>query len=157
MAGLGKAAGAAGGITAAREDLLALLRSTARPWIFSTACPPATVSSVQKSLELIAGSEGARLREVLTTRARELRRRLGLPHGGPEGASPIIPVPVGDEVLALAVADRLLADHGVLCRAVRHPTVPKGAARLRLTVTALHSEDDIAQAAASVLRALEAE
>ena len=157
MAGLGKAAGAAGGITAAREDILALLRSTARPWIFSSALPPATVSSVQKSLDLIASSEGARLREVLTTRARELRRRLGLPHGGPEGASPIIPVPVGDEVLALAVADRLLADHGVLCRAVRHPTVPKGAARLRLTVTALHSEDDIAQAAASVLRAMEAE
>jgi len=157
MAGLAKAAGTAGGITAASEDLLALLRATARSWIFSSACPPSSAASAQKSLEIIAGSEGARLRELLTSRARDLRRRLGLPHAGPEGASPIIPVPVGDEGRALAVADRLLADHGILCRAVRHPTVPKGAASLRLTVTVQHSEDDIAQAATAVRRALEAE
>ena len=155
MAGLGKAAGAAGGITVAREDVLALLRSTARPWIFSSACPPATAASSQRSLELIAGPEGARLRDALASRARDLRRRLGLGHSGPGGASPIIPLTVGDEALALTVADRLLTDHGILCRAVRYPTVPRGAARLRLTVTALHSKDDIAHAASSVLLALE--
>ncbi len=157
MAGLGKAAGVAGGITVADPDLLTLLRTTARPWIFSTAPPPMAAAAAQAALDIVAGSEGARLREVLTTRARDLRRRLGLPWEGPEGASPIIPVPVGDEARALAVAARLLGEHGVLCRAVRHPTVPRGAARLRLTVTALHSEADIAQAAVAVSHALEIE
>ncbi len=156
MAGLGKAAGVAGGITVADSDVLTLLRTTARPWIFSSACPPASAAAAQRALEVIAGAEGGRLREVLATRARDLRRRLDLPWDGREGASPIIPVPVGDEARALAVAQRLLRDHGILCRAVRHPTVPRGAARLRLTVTALHSEEDIAQAAAAVSHALEA-
>jgi len=155
MAGLGKAAGAAGGITVGDPDLLALLRATARSWVFSSACPPSVAAAAQRSLEIIAGPEGARLRETLTTRARDLRRRLGLACEGPDGASPIVPVAVGDEARALAVADRLLAEHGVLCRAVRHPTVPKGAARLRFTVTALHSEADIAHAAVSIRDALE--
>lgn len=155
MAGLGKAAGGAGGLTAADEDLLALLRATARPWIFSSACPPAVAASVQRALEISAGPEGAALRERLVARARLLRQELALPHRGSGGASPIIPVPVGDEGRALAVASSLLEEHGVLCRAVRHPTVPRGAARLRLTVTALHSEDDVAQAAVAVRRALE--
>ncbi|MFH1532113.1 MAG: pyridoxal phosphate-dependent aminotransferase family protein [Pseudomonadota bacterium] len=156
MAGLGKAAGVAGGIIAADEALLALLRATARSWIFSSACPPSSAASAQKSLEIITGPEGARLRSLLTSRARDLRQRLGLPHAGPGGVSPIIPVPVGDEGRALAVADRLLADHGILCRAVRHPTVPRGAAGLRLTVTALHTAEDIVQAAIAVRCALEA-
>lgn len=155
MAGLGKAAGVAGGITAADADLLALLRTTARPWIFSSACPPGNAAAAQRGLEIIAGADGVRLREILEARARDLRRRLGLPADGPGGASPIIPVPVGDEALALAVAERLLAEHGILCRAVRHPTVPLGAARLRLTVTALHSAEHVAHAAAAVRRALE--
>jgi 8-amino-7-oxononanoate synthase len=156
MAGLGKAAGVAGGITVADAEILTLLRSTARPWIFSSACPPASAVAAQRALGIIAGADGARLRGLLETRARDLRRRLGLPADGPGGASPIVPVPVGDEARALAVADRLLADDGILCRAVRHPTVPLGAARLRLTVTALHSVDDIAHAAEAVRRALEA-
>ena len=91
----------------------------------------------------------------MTTRARDLRRRLGLPCRGPADASPIVPVHVGDEAAALAVADRLLREHGILCRAVRHPTVPRGAAQLRLTVTALHSEADITHAAVSISDALE--
>jgi len=150
MAGLGKAAGVAGGLTVAHEDILALLRSTARTWVFSTSLPPSVVAAAGASLGLITGPEGHRRREVLETRARDLRRRLGLPHEGPAGASPIIPVHVGDETRALSVADRLLAEHGILCRAVRHPTVPRGAARLRLTVTALHSEADITHAAKAI-------
>lgn len=150
MAGLGKAAGVAGGLTVANEDILALLRSTARTWVFSTSLPPTVVAAAGVSLGLIAGAEGSRGRELLATRARDLRGRLGLPHEGPAGASPIIPVHVGDEAKALAIADRLLMDHGIFCRAVRHPTVPLGAARLRLTVTAQHSEADIAHAANAI-------
>ncbi len=150
MAGLGKAAGVAGGLTVAHEDILALLRSTARTWVFSTSLPPAVVAAAGVSLGLITGPEGSRRREILASRARDLRGRLGIPHDGPAGASPIIPIHVGDEARALAMADRLLADHGILCRAVRYPTVPLGAARLRLTVTAQHSEADIIHAAKAI-------
>ena len=150
MAGLGKAAGVAGGLTVAHEDVLALFRSTARTWVFSTSPPPPVVAASEISLGLMTGPEGHRRREILASRARDLRHRLGLPHEGPAGASPIIPVHVGDEARAIAIADRLLTDHGVLCRAVRYPTVPLGAARLRLTVTASHSETDIIHAAKAI-------
>jgi len=155
MAGLGKAAGAMGALTVATAEILDLLRATARPWIFSTALPPAVTAAATAALEILGGAEGAALRGLLAAKARRLRRGLGLPTEGPEGASHIVPVPVGDEERSVTVAARLLDEHGILCRAVRHPTVPRGASRLRLSVMAQHDPEELDRAAAAIRRLLE--
>ncbi len=129
----GKALGVSGAFVAGPADAIEYLIQRARPFIFSTAPPPAIAAALEASLEVI-GNEPER-RERLLARARYLRERLGL-----AGDSPIIPIIIGENERALAVALELQAA-GFDVRAIRPPTVPPGTARLRVTVNQGLSEE----------------
>ena len=122
----GKAMGVSGAFVTGPADAIEYLIQRARPFIFSTAPPPAIASALEASLEVIA--DEPERRERLLARARYLRERLGL-----AGDSPIIPIIIGENERAVAVARELQAA-GFDVRAIRPPTVPAGTARLRVTV-----------------------
>jgi 8-amino-7-oxononanoate synthase len=129
----GKAMGVAGAFVAGSGDAIEYLIQRARTFLFSTAPPPAIAAALEASLEVIA-CEPER-RERLRARARYLRRRLGL-----EGDSPIVPIIIGENERAVAVARELQAA-GFDVRAIRPPTVPPGTARLRIAVNQGLSEE----------------
>lgn len=122
----GKALGVAGAFVAGSENAIEYLIQRGRPFIFSTAPPPALAAALEASLEVI--EKEPERRERLFARATHLRARLGLP-----GTSQIIPVILGENERALAVAKALQAE-GFDVRAIRPPTVPEGTARLRISV-----------------------
>jgi 8-amino-7-oxononanoate synthase len=125
--------GVSGAFVAGSGDAIELLVQRARPFIFSTAAPPAVAAALAASLEVVV-SEPER-RERLLERARYLRGRLGL-----DGDSPILPVIIGENDKAVAVARELQAA-GFDVRAIRPPTVPAGTARLRVAVNEGVSEE----------------
>jgi len=122
----GKALGVGGAFVAGSENAIVYLIQRGRPFIFSTAPPPAMAAALEASLEVIEKEPERRGR--LLARSAQLRARLGLP-----GTSQIIPVILGENGLALTVAQALVAD-GFDVRAIRPPTVPEGTARLRISV-----------------------
>lgn len=139
---LGKAlGGASGGYISARQEIVELLRQKARPYLFSNSVPPSVVSGSLKALELV--KTGGDAREGLRANAalfRELMIRAGftlLP-----GEHPIIPVMFASEVEALQVATGL-HKHGIHAVAFSYPVVPLGKARIRIQLSAEHSEADI--------------
>ena len=140
MGTLGKAIGAAGGYIAGSRVLIDFLINKARPFIFSTAPPPAVAAAAAAGIRLIASAEGARRLEQLWQRADELPAAWRTP------AAPraIIPIHVGAEARAVEVAARL-RELGVFVPAIRYPTVARGRARLRLSLTAAHSAADLAE------------
>jgi 8-amino-7-oxononanoate synthase len=129
----GKAMGVSGAFVAGPAGAIEYLIQRARPFIFSTAPPPAIAAALEASLEAIATEPDRR--ERLLARARYLRGRLGL-----AGDSPIIPIIIGENERAVAVARELQAA-GFDVRAIRPPTVPAGTARLRVTVNQGLSEE----------------
>lgn len=129
----GKAMGVSGAFVAGSADAIEYMIQRARPFIFSTAPPPAIAAALEASLEVIVNEPERR--ERLLVRARYLRERLGL-----AGDSPIIPIIIGENERAQAVARELQAA-GFDVRAIRPPTVPAGTARLRVTVNQGLSED----------------
>jgi 8-amino-7-oxononanoate synthase len=129
----GKALGVSGAFVAGPADAIEYMIQRARPFIFSTAPPPAIAAALEASLEVIANEPERR--ERLLARARYLRERLGL-----AGNSPIIPIILGENERAVAVARELQAA-GFDVRAIRPPTVPRGTARLRITVNQGLSEE----------------
>ncbi len=133
----GKAMGVAGAFVAGSSDAIEYLMQRARTFIFSTAPPPAVAAALEASLEVIAGEPERR--ERLRSRARYLRRKLGL-----EGDSPIVPIIIGGNERAVAVARELQAA-GFDVRAIRPPTVPPGTARLRIAVNQGLSEEILDQ------------
>jgi glycine C-acetyltransferase len=152
---LGKAlGGAAGGFTTGRAEVIELLRQRSRPYLFSNALPPPIVSAALQALTLVAAGED--LRATLHGHATYLRTRLTSlgftlgPATRTEGVplSPIIPVMLGDAVLATGMADRLLQE-GLYVIAFSYPVVPKGLARIRLQLSAAHTHAQIAQAVAA--------
>ena len=122
----GKAMGVGGAFVAGPADAIEYMIQRARPFIFSTAPLPAIAAALEASLEVIVHEPERR--ERLLLRARYLRERLGL-----AGDSPIIPIIIGENERAVAVARELQAA-GFDVRAIRPPTVPAGTARLRVTV-----------------------
>jgi 8-amino-7-oxononanoate synthase len=129
----GKALGVSGAFVAGPADAIEYLIQRARPFIFSTAPPPSVAAALEASLEVMA--DEPERRERLLARARYLRERLGL-----AGDSPIIPIIIGENERAVAVARELQAA-GFDVRAIRPPTVPAGTARLRVTVNQGLSEE----------------
>ena len=129
----GKALGVSGAFVAGPADAIEYLIQRARPFIFSTAPPPAIAAALEASLEVIVNEPERR--ERLLARARYLRKRLGL-----AGDSPIIPIIIGGNERAVAIARELQAA-GFDVRAIRPPTVPAGTARLRVTVNQGLSEE----------------
>ncbi|AEI82314.1 8-amino-7-oxononanoate synthase BioF (plasmid) [Cupriavidus necator N-1] len=144
---LGKAAGVAGAFVAAHEAIIEHLVNTARPYIYTTAAPPAVAHALLASLAILEGEEGKQRRAQLTRCIAMLRdglARLAAIAGWTLGDSEtaIQPLIVGDNGAALALSATLEAD-GIRVGAIRPPTVPEGTARLRITLSASHTEDDV--------------
>jgi 8-amino-7-oxononanoate synthase len=140
MGTLGKALGGAGAYVAGSRALVDLIVNRGRAFVFTTGLAPAATAAAGAALE-VCEREPER-RERLQANARRLRsglRALGL---RAEGDTHIIPVLLGDNRLAVAFGEALLA-RGVLVQPIRPPTVPPGTARLRVTPMATHTDDDL--------------
>lgn len=145
---LGKAlGGAAGGYVAARRDIIDYLVQRSRPQLFSNALPPAVLGAAMGALDVLQG-EPHRVRRLHENAdyMREGLRRLGyrpLP-----GASAIVPIIIGQTAAAMALSDQLYA-HGVYVVGFGYPVVPEGAARLRVQVSAAHTQEHLDRALAA--------
>lgn len=150
MGTLGKAAGVSGAFVVAHPAVVEALIQGGRSYIYTTAMPPALAHALCASLELITGAEGAARRAEL--QALIGRLRLGLqdvidthrPEGWRlgESATAIQPLIVGDNHAAVSLAARL-EQHGLWVPAIRPPTVPTGSARVRISLSAAHTADDV--------------
>ena len=144
MSTLSKALGSSGGFVAGSGDLVEWLRNRARTYVFDTAPGPAAVAAAAEGLRIVA-AEPERARRVLAA-ARDLADSLGsLGYTVRAPAAAIVPVLVGEGSEAMALSARLL-EAGVFVPAIRPPSVPHGTARLRVTVTAAHTEEHLARA-----------
>lgn len=139
--------GASGGYVSGRAEIVAILRQRARPYLFSNSLAPSIVAATLTALDLVAGA--AELREKLFDNAALFRRRM-TDEGFDllEGEHPIIPVMFGDAVLASRVAEEMLA-RGVFVTAFSYPVVPKGAARIRVQLSAAHTPAHIEECVAA--------
>lgn len=138
---LGKALGGFGAFVAASRPVCDWLLNRARPFVFSTALPPAVLGAALAALDVL-DAEPER-RERLHSNAQRLRSGLrDLGYRVPEGETPIVPVLVGEPDAALALA-QALREEGVLAMAVRPPSVPEGTSRLRVTAMATHTAADL--------------
>lgn len=136
MGTLSKAVGSYGGYLCASVSVIELMRNRARTLIYSTGLPPACVGAAIAALDLIERDPKYAAQPV--RKAKAFTKRAGLA----DAQSPIVPIVVGDEETALAHS-RLLEEEGFLAVAIRPPTVKPGTARLRLTFTAQHPDDQI--------------
>jgi len=147
MGTLSKALGASGGYICGSRNLIEWLINRARSFIYSTAPPPGIVAAALAAVDFLSSTEGEERRGLLWERIDSMRDHLSLvtSHFSPRNVIPssaIFPWIVGDEQAALDLA-RALRGEGFLVPAIRYPTVAKGAARLRITVTASHDENQI--------------
>ncbi|WP_028103481.1 8-amino-7-oxononanoate synthase [Pseudoduganella violaceinigra] len=142
---LGKAAGVGGAFVAAHRTVIETLIQRARPYIFTTAAPPALAHALQASLDIISGDEGRERRAHLRALVAQLRDGLRFErwHLMPSQTA-IQPIVIGEneETMRLAAA---LYEQGIWVGGIRPPTVPAGTARLRVTLSAGHSHDDVAR------------
>lgn len=132
----GKALGVAGGLVCASADIIDYLINTSRPFIYSTAPPPLQAYLTQKAIELCESAEGEQARSTLLSLCTQVQRALG------GAGTPIVPIILGDDERAVSAATAL-QDQGFDIRAVRPPTVPEGTARLRLSLNAKLSEQEL--------------
>ena len=144
MGTLSKSLGAEGGYACASKVIIEYLKNKARSFIFATSQAPATLAAALKAIEVL---------EQEPERAQNLQHNVefflnALHAEGVEAKSPtaIIPIIIGDEAIALKVADELLTK-GILAPAIRYPTVAKGTARLRIALMATHTEEELARTA----------
>ena len=144
---LGKALGASGGYICGRRVLIDFLINRARSFIFSTAPVPAAAAAATTGIQIVQSAEGEKLRNQLQQRAAEFQSAIGNPQSAIAGA--IVPVILGDENQALAMATKLRAQN-IFVPAIRYPTVARGAARLRVTLTATHTAADVAELVAAL-------
>ncbi|KAM8930671.1 2-amino-3-ketobutyrate coenzyme A ligase, mitochondrial [Pelodytes ibericus] len=139
---LGKAlGGAAGGYTTGPKPLIDLLRQRSRPYLFSNTLPPAVVGSSSKALDLLMESNAiAQSMTAKTARFRTKMTAAGFTISGDD--HPICPVMLGDARLASDMADDML-ERGIYVIGFSFPVVPKGKARIRVQISAAHSDEDI--------------
>jgi 8-amino-7-oxononanoate synthase len=146
MGTLSKALGASGGYICGSRNLIEWLINRARSFIYSTAPPPGIVAAALAAVDFLSSPEGEERRVLLWERINSMRDHLSLvtSHVLPDenSGSAIFPWIVGEEQAALDLASEL-QNEGFLVPAIRYPTVAKGAARLRITVTASHDENQI--------------
>jgi len=134
---LSKTLGALGGYVAGPASFVELVENRARSYIFTTAPTPADTAAALAALRLLHAPEGESRRQRLRAHVQRI---------APGHPSPIVPVILGDEAAAVAASDALL-ERGLWVPAIRPPTVPPGSARLRVTLSAAHGEDDVEQLA----------
>ncbi len=136
---MSKTLGSLGGFAAASRDVVDLIVNRARPYIFSTAPSPADSAAALAALRVVRSPEGA----VLAGRLAALIDRVAAAGFAPPGhPSPIIPVVLGSEQAARTASASLLQE-GLWVPAIRPPTVPVGTSRLRVTLSAAHSDEDV--------------
>jgi glycine C-acetyltransferase len=142
---LGKAlGGATGGFTAARQDVVDLLRQESRPYLFSNSVAPPIVYTSLEALDLL--EESSELRDTLAENTRSFRD--AMTEAGfaiKEGEHPIVPIMLGEARLASEMADDLL-DEGIYVIGFSYPVVPKGEARIRVQVSAAHTQEQLDRA-----------
>ncbi|NIA56260.1 8-amino-7-oxononanoate synthase [Massilia sp. TW-1] len=147
---LGKAAGVGGAFVAAHEAVVELMIQRARPYIYTTAAAPALAHALLASVDIIEGAEGAARRAHLRTLIAQLDDGLRLERWQrPVSTTAIQPIIIGANDEALAAAARL-HEQGLWVPAIRPPTVAVGTARLRVTLSAAHTEQDVAQLTAAL-------
>ena len=155
MGTLGKAAGVSGAFVAGDEAVVDWLVQRARTYVFTTAMPPMLAAAVRASLEVIRAEPWRR--ERLREHAALLRRRLrGLPWTLLDSVTAIQPVIVGDNALVMRLMNRLW-DRGFWVPAIRPPTVLEGSARLRISLSAAHSAEQVAALADALEAVAQAE
>ena len=138
---LGKGVGTSGAFVAGSEVLIDYLVQKARTYIYTTAMPPALAAATCTSLDVIEKSDERRAHlDALIQRFRAGAQELG--YELMPSRTPIQPIMIGDNWTALALS-RALEDEGLLVTAIRPPTVPEGEARLRVTLSAAHTETDV--------------
>jgi len=140
---LGKAAGVSGAFICAQDSFIEWLIQKGRPYIYSTATPPAIAHALLKSLEIIESSEGSKRRARLHQLIQSWQDDMTFSSWKKvSSCTPIQPVILGSNAHALMAA-KLLDEAGYWIPAIRPPTVPLGSARLRITFSANHSVDDV--------------
>jgi 8-amino-7-oxononanoate synthase len=138
---LGKALGGYGALVVGSDELIEAVLQAARPYLFTTALPPALAAASRAALGVARKESWRRFKlTALTTRFRRGAQQLGLPLM--DSNTPIQPLLLGDNAAALAAA-AALEQKGFLVGAIRPPTVPEGRARLRITLSAAHSEAQV--------------
>ncbi|WP_337866206.1 glycine C-acetyltransferase [Ignavibacterium sp.] len=139
---LGKAlGGASGGYTSARKEIVDLLRQRSRPYLFSNTVAPAIVAASIKVLDMLSST--THLRDKLEENTKYFREKIkAAGFNIKEGVHPIVPIMLGDAVLAQQMAARML-DKGVYVIGFFYPVVPKGTARIRVQISAAHSKEDL--------------
>ena len=142
MGTLSKALGLSGGYLAASRQVIDVLINRARSFIYSTAPPPHLAHAAGEMLKFVSGEDGEKQRGRLHEHVRSLRSHLG----APEHLAAILPVILGGESEAMQVSKSLL-EAGFLVPAIRYPTVARGQARLRFTLSAGHEAGQIEQLA----------
>jgi glycine C-acetyltransferase len=139
---LGKAlGGASGGYTSGRKEIIGMLRQRSRPYLFSNTVAPSIVAASLKVLEMLSSTTN--LRDKLEENTKYFRD--GIKKAGLEikdGVHPIVPIMLGDAVLAQKMASRLL-EKGIYVIGFFYPVVPKGTARIRVQISAAHSKEDL--------------
>lgn len=150
MGTLGKAAGVGGAFVAAHASVIELMIQRSRPYIYTTAAPPALAHALLASLDIIGGDEGIERRARLQSLIAQLDAALVLKRWQrPASVTAIQPVIIGGNAEALRVAAALY-EQGLWVPAIRPPTVAAGTARLRVTLSAAHTHDEVAQLAAAL-------
>lgn len=151
LATLGKAAGVFGAAVAAHADVVAWLAQKARSYVYTTATPPLLAAALLASLQQIAAGQARRDR--LRRHIQHVREGLGaLPRWRlMPSATPIQPLLIGENAEALAVSGKLL-EQGLLVPAIRTPTVPRGGARLRISLSASHTEAEVGRLVSALAR-----
>jgi len=144
MGTLGKALGASGGYICGSRALIDLLVNRARSFIFSTAPVPAAAAAASAAIQFVQSAEGQARQDVLQRRILELNSKLKIQNSKFQSA--IVPIIIGDESEAVAAA-AAFRERGIFVPAIRYPTVARGKARLRVTLTAAHTAADISHLA----------
>lgn len=149
LATLGKAAGVFGAAVAAQGDVINWLVQKARTYIYTTAMPPMLAASLLESLHEIAAGQSRR--DTLKRHIAVVRQGLGnLPRWRlMPSDTPIQPLVIGENADAVAVSRKLL-EHGLLVPAIRTPTVPRGGARLRISLSAAHTAEEVGQLVSAI-------
>jgi 8-amino-7-oxononanoate synthase len=151
MGTLGKAAGVAGAFVAAHETVIEWLVQRARAYIYTTASPPAVAHALMTSINIIGSDEGRQRRAHLKDLIARLRERLQLKHWQLlPSETAIQPVIIADNAATMATGKALM-EQGFWVGAIRPPTVPIGTARLRITLSAAHTIEQVDQLAAALV------
>lgn len=146
MGTLGKALGSFGAYAAGSAELIDFLRNRARSYIFSTSLPPAVLAASIAALRIVISAEGAELRTRLERNRLQFTQLLNdAGFNTLNSSTQIVPVLVGEAAKTMEFSRRLLTQ-GVFAQGIRPPTVPAGSSRLRCTLMACHSAEDLQQA-----------